>query len=178
MEWISSCIRSRFLKNKINTVLIGGFNQNEVLQLANLTKQYPVDVRFIELMPMYDGGDFGPEAFISYQDVLKQLPQLKPVENDGGVAKLYRFPNALGNVGLISPLNAHFCGSCNRLRVTADGKVKPCLHSNIEFNIKGLSLEEMIEQMKQAVYAKPAHHKELSYHQRSDAGRTMNQIGG
>lgn len=167
-----------FEKIKLNTVLMGGFNHDEVIQLANLTKKYPVDVRFIELMPMYDSGDFGPEAFLSYTNVLTQLPELESVQNDGGVAKLYRFPNGKGNVGLISPLNAHFCGSCNRLRVTADGKVKPCLHSNDEFSLKGLNFDEMVEQMKKAVYAKPAHHKELSYYQRSDAGRNMNQIGG
>lgn len=163
---------------KLNIVLIGGLNDDEIVDFADLTRKYPMDVRFIELMPMYDGGDFGPEAFVPNSKVIEILTELMPVAKDGGVAKLYRFPDGKGNVGLISPVNAHFCGSCNRLRLTADGKLKPCLHSKEEFSIKGLSLEAMIERMKEAVYAKPACHEELSYYKRSEAGRSMNQIGG
>lgn len=163
---------------KLNIVLIGGLNDDEIVDFADLTRKYQMDVRFIELMPMYDGGDFGPEAFVPNSKVIEILTELMPVAKDGGVAKLYRFPDGKGNVGLISPVNAHFCGSCNRLRLTADGKLKPCLHSKEEFSIKGLSLEAMIERMKEAVYAKPACHEELSYYKRSEAGRSMNQIGG
>ena len=167
-----------FEKVKINTVLIGGFNDDEIEEMASLTRRYPVDVRFIELMPMYDGGDFGPEAFVPNKKVLEVLPELIPVAEDGGVARLYRFSDGKGNVGLISPVNAHFCGTCNRLRLTADGKLKPCLHSNDEYSIKGMNFEEIKEQMTKAILAKPQCHKELSYYQRSDAKRNMNQIGG
>lgn len=95
-------------------------------------------MRFIEMMPMYDGGDFTASAYIPYTRVLEKLPDAVPVQQDGGVAKLYRLPGALGNIGLISPVKAHFCGDCNRIRLTADGKVKPCLHSNVEYALKGL----------------------------------------
>lgn len=167
-----------FEKVKINTVLIGGFNDDEISELANLTREYPVDVRFIELMPMYDGGDFGPEALIPYSVVLEKLPELLPVKKEEGVAKLYRFSDGKGNVGLISPINSDFCGSCNRLRLTADGNLKPCLHAKEEFPIKGMDFAGMAEQMKRAIGAKPACHGELSYENRSRAGRLMNEIGG
>ena len=175
---IHAALDAGFDKVKLNIVLIGGFNDDEIVDFANLTRRYAMDVRFIELMPMYDGGDFGPEAFVPYSKVIEMLPELMPVANDGGVAKLYSFPDGKGNIGLISPVNAHFCSSCNRLRLTADGKLKPCLHSKNEYTIKGLSLHEMTERMKEAIYAKPACHEELSYYKRSEAGRSMNQIGG
>ncbi len=96
----------------------------------------------------------------------------------GGVAKLYRLPGAAGRIGLISPISAHFCATCNRIRITADGKVKPCLHSSEELSIKGLTQEEMTEVLRQAILRKPQWHGELSYRQRSQANRNMNQIGG
>ncbi|MBR5930694.1 MAG: GTP 3',8-cyclase MoaA [Lachnospiraceae bacterium] len=167
-----------FEKIKINAVLIGGFNDDEVRPLAELTKQYPIDVRFIELMPMYDSGDFGEEAFISCDSVLEQLPEAEAQGADGGVAKLYRLPGALGNVGLISPVSSHFCGSCNRIRLTADGRIKPCLHSDDEIRIKGMSKDEMTETLKQAIFEKPKWHGEMSYAERTHTHRDMNQIGG
>ena len=163
---------------KINAVLIGGFNDDEIVDLANLTRKYPVDMRFIEMMPMYDSGDFNEAAFIPASRVLDALPEAVPVPNDGGVAKLYRLPGAQGNVGLIRPVSAHFCKECNRIRLTADGKIKTCLHCEDEYSIKGMNLEEMTVQFEQAILAKPEWHGVLSHDQRSHAGRNMNQIGG
>ena len=162
----------------MNTVLIGGFNDDEIPVLAELTRRYPLDVRFIELMPMYDSGDFGPEAYLPCTAVTERLPGLEAMKPDGGVARLYRLPGALGNIGLISPVSAHFCTACNRIRITADGKVKPCLHSSDEISIKGQDEEGMRETLRQAILAKPRWHGELSYRERSRAGRNMNQIGG
>ena len=159
-------------------MLIGGFNDDEIPALAELTRRYPIDLRFIELMPMYDSGDFGPEAFIPYTVVLDRLPGLEPMATDGGVARLYRLPLAQGNIGLISPVSAHFCGTCNRLRLTADGKLKPCLHSGDEFSIKGLDYDGMVEELRLAIENKPSWHGALDAHNRSRAGRNMNQIGG
>lgn len=178
MQGMEAALSAGFEKVKINTVLMGGFNDDEIESLAELTMKYSVDVRFIELMPMYDSGDFGPEAFIPYSAVLEKLPKLTAVPCNDGVAKLYRLPDAKGNVGLISPINAHFCAQCNRLRLTADGKLKPCLHSSTEYSIKGMEYSEMVEQMKAAILSKPQCHGELSYYHRSDAKRNMNQIGG
>ena len=178
LRGIEAALEAGFEKIKINSVLIGGFNDAEIPQLAELTRRWPVDVRFIELMPMYDSGDFGPEAFIPYTVVTDRLPELEALPGDGSVAKLYRLPDAVGRVGLISPVSAHFCKECNRIRITADGKVKPCLHSPDELSIKGLSEEEMREVLRNAILCKPQWHGELSYSQRSRAKRNMNQIGG
>ena len=178
VDGIRAALDAGFEKVKLNTVLIGGFNDDEIPVLAELTRRYPLDLRFIELMPMYDSGDFGPEAFIPYTVVLDRLPGLEPMATDGGVARLYRLPFAQGNIGLISPVSAHFCGTCNRLRLTADGKIKPCLHSGDEFSIKGLDYNGVVEELRLAIENKPSWHGALDAHNRSRAGRNMNQIGG
>ena len=178
LRGLETALDCGFQKIKLNAVLIGGFNDDEIPALAELTREYPVDVRFIELMPMYDSGDFGPEAFLPYTVVTERLPELEPVPADGGVAKLYRLPGAKGNIGLISPVSAHFCTECNRIRLTADGKLKPCLHSPDEISLKGLDFDGMRETMRAAILAKPRWHGELSYRERSHANRNMNQIGG
>ena len=175
---LEAAFEAGFEKIKINAVLIGGFNDDEILPLAELTRQYPLDVRFIELMPMYDSGDFGRDAYIPYTKVLDYLPDAVAEAGDGGVAKLYRLPGALGRIGLISPVSAHFCGDCNRIRLTADGKLKPCLHSSDEYSLKGLDVEGMKKVMEEAIWNKPAWHGDLDALHRSQAGRNMNQIGG
>ena len=178
MDGLHAALDAGFQKVKINAVLIGGFNDDEIVPLAELTKQYPVDVRFIEMMPMYDSGDFQEASFVPYTRVLEKLPEAKLVSPDGGVAKLYRLPGAQGNVGLISPLNAHFCGTCNRIRLTADGKVKPCLHSSDEYSLKGLGFDGMKKVLEEAIWNKPQWHGDLDAVHRSQSGRNMNQIGG
>ena len=178
LESLHAALEAGFEKVKINVVLIGGFNDDEIRPLAELTMQYSVDVRFIELMPMYDSGDFDEKAFIPYTRVLDALPEAVPVQPDGGVAKLYRLPGAKGNIGLISPVSAHFCGECNRIRLTADGKLKPCLHSADEYSLKGLDFQGMKEVLEKAIWCKPAWHGDLDALHRSQAGRNMNQIGG
>ena len=173
---LQAALEAGFEKIKLNAVLIGGFNDDEIPVLADLTRKYPVDMRFIELMPM--GGDFGESAFLPNTRVLELLPEAIPQPPDGGVAKLYRLPGAQGNIGLISPVSAHFCSSCNRLRLTADGKLKPCLHQSTEYSLKGHCLEEMKEIMAQAIWSKPQWHGLLDSQHPSGAGRNMNQIGG
>ena len=175
---LEAALEAGFDKVKINAVLIGGFNDDEIEKLANLTMEYPVDMRFIELMPIQDHDEFGEAAYVPYSRVLEKLPEAVPVAKDGGVAKLYRLPGAKGNIGLISPINAHFCGECNRLRLTADGKLKPCLHSADEYAIKGLDKEAMKAVFVQAIWNKPAWHGDLDAVHRSQAGRNMNEIGG
>ena len=175
---LEAALEAGFDKIKINAVLIGGFNDDEVEALANLTMEYPVDMRFIELMPIQNHDEFGESAYVPYSRVLEKLPDAIPVEKDGGVAKLYRLPGAKGNIGLISPINAHFCSECNRIRLTADGKLKPCLHSGEEYSIKGLDREAMKAVFEQAIWNKPAWHGDLDAVNRSKAGRNMNEIGG
>ena len=175
---LDAAFEAGFEKIKINSVLIGGFNDDEIEDMAKLTLEYPLDMRFIELMPMYDSGDFGMDAYLPYSKVLEKLPEAVAVPQDGGVARLYRLPGAKGNIGLISPVSAHFCGECNRLRLTADGKLKPCLHAPDEYSIKGLDKAGMKTVFEQAIWNKPAWHGDLDALHRSQAGRNMNEIGG
>lgn len=174
LRGLDAALNVGFEKIKINAVLMGGVNDDEIADLAALTLRYPVDIRFIELMPM--GEQCG--TFLSADAVLAALPELTPLPADGSVACRYRLPNALGDVGLIRPISAHFCSACNRIRLTADGKLKSCLHSAEEFPIKGMNLSEMTAQFRQAIAAKPGWHGVLSEHNQSRAGRNMNQIGG
>lgn len=178
LSGLESALSAGFEKIKINSVLMGGFNDDEIGKLSSLTLKYPVDVRFIELMPMTEDEFFSPGFFISNRKVLEALPTLERVGSDDSVAKLYRLPGAKGNIGLISPLSDHFCFSCNRLRLTADGHIKPCLHSRLEYPIKGLDYQGMVEMFKKAILSKPQKHNALSYDERSEAGRYMNTIGG
>lgn len=177
LEGIDAALAAGFRTVKLNAVLIGGFNDDEIPELARLTLKYPLDVRFIELMPMLSDEIFGANAYLPNSQVCKMLPELEYEKSDG-VASLYRLPQGLGSVGLISPLSHEFCGSCSRIRLTADGKLKPCLHSDAEFSIKGLDEDGMRRQFEKAVLAKPARHGLLSAESRSLAGRDMNTIGG
>ncbi len=161
---------------KLNTVLIGGFNDDEIETFVAMTRDTPVELRFIELMPM--GGVFGTEAYLPGSTVLQRVPELQPLPEDGGVARLYRLPGGRGRVGLISPLSRHFCGSCNRLRLTSEGALKPCLHSSEEIPVRGKHGEELLETLRQAIRNKPKKHGTLDAEHRSEAGRTMNTIGG
>ena len=178
LRGIETALDAGFAGIKINAVLIGGFNDDEIPALAELTRRWPVDVRFIELMPMTENEAFGKNAYVPGEEVLAALPELVPAEQNDGVARLYRLPGAEGNVGLISAVSNHFCAGCNRIRLTADGKLKPCLHSDQEYSVKGLNEEEMRREMEKAILAKPACHAPLSALERSHAGRNMNQIGG
>lgn len=164
---------------KLNCVLIGGVNSDETERLARLTQKYPVDVRFIELMPIGDTAHFGASAYLPVSYVTDILPDLKAVESPRGcVAREFTLPDALGKVGLISPLSNHFCASCNRLRLTADGCLKPCLHSEEELPVRGLHGDELKAAILTATEHKPRMHVELSATERSHSRRSMNRIGG
>jgi len=163
---------------KINCVLMGGFNDDEIEAFVDLTKHKPIEVRFIELMPIGGGIGFDKNQFVSCDEVLKHVPELESLNKDDGVARLYKIPGAPGRVGLIRPISCEFCEGCNKIRLTADGKIKPCLHSNQEISIKGLMQEEMTEMMRTAILEKPERRETLDADNPSLAGRDMNQIGG
>ena len=109
---------------------------------------------------------------------MRRLPGLIPLPDEPGVAKLFRLPGARGRVGFINPVSAHFCACCNRLRLTADGRLKPCLHSAEELPLKGLDFDKMRAAMQRAILDKPRQHGILSASSPSDAQRNMNVIGG
>jgi len=176
LEGVKVALDSGFDAVKINTVLIGGVNDNDILGLLELTRLHNVDVRFIEIMPIGECADWAVSRFISAQSVLRIAPELEEVGIDG-VTKKYKLPDGLGTVGLISPISSHFCPTCNRIRVTADGILKPCLHSAEEINLRGLHGVELEETLRRAILKKPGKH-ELDAGEKSAAARNMNAIGG
>jgi len=164
---------------KINVVLAGGINDDEIEAFVNLTLEQEVQVRFIELMPIGEAIHWEQSAFLPAEEVLRRVPQLLPlaVKGHGTVARLYQLPHAKGQVGLISPLSNHFCHYCNRLRVTPDGKLKSCLHSRQEINLKNVPPEALPALLAEGIRAKPHRHY-LSGTQESSTPRHMNEIGG
>ena len=162
-------------KVKINVVLIGGFNDDEIQDFVNLANKYDLEVRFIELMQIGETANWSKDKFVSNKIVLEKVPKF---EFDGvsGVAKIYKIKGQKGKIGLISPISCSFCSDCNRIRLTSDGKLKSCLHSKDEINLKGLSGEELEEVFKRGIFDKPEkHHLEEG---KSESARDMNKIGG
>lgn len=179
LEGIRAAMQVGMNPVKLNTVLIGGFNDDEIETLCELTVHYPVELRFIELMPIGDTAPFGKEAYLPNSVVLDKMPQLVPIPSEShSVARLYTLPNAKGRVGLISPLSNHFCAECNRLRLTADGCLKPCLHSADEISVRHLHGEELKTAILDAVSRKPQMHVALSATEHSCSQRNMYRIGG
>lgn len=165
-----------FRHTKLNAVLLGGVNEDDIAPLAALTKDHDVCVRFIELMPMGECAHWPAGRFLPAEAVLRALPRLTPLDTDG-VAERYRLPGAKGTVGLIRPMSCSFCSRCSRLRVTADGKLKPCLHSDEEISLRGLHGQALEAAIQSAALKKPAAHT-LGLSDPSHAARDMNEIGG
>lgn len=178
LDGIRAAEEAGFSKIKINNVLMGGFNDDEIPRFVELTKERPLEVRFIELMPIGGGINFDKARFVSCETVLERVPELVSLEKEEGVARLYALPDAAGQVGLIRPISCEFCEGCNKIRLTADGKLKPCLHSNQEISLKGLDREQMEHVLRAAILDKPRKREELDAENPSRAGRDMNQIGG
>ena len=179
LEEVLSGIRAAedtgFRHLKLDTVLMGGVNDDEIGDFLALTMEHPWEVRFIELMPMGPCAAWPKERFLPVTEVLRRLPQLEELEPNG-VARRYRLPGAMGTVGLITPMSHEFCGACRRIRVTADGKLKGCLHSREEISLRGLHGRELEDAILRGILQKPKGHH-LTEHA-SDTPRTMNQIGG
>lgn len=178
LEGMEAAEQAGFSKTKINCVLMGGFNDDEIPRFAELTRNRSLEVRFIELMPIGGGIGFDKAQFVSCDTVLEQVPELKSLEREEGVARLYAFPGAKGKVGLIRPVSCEFCEGCNKIRLTADGKLKPCLHSDQEISLKGMDQDKMEEILRSAILEKPQKREALDAQSPSKAGRDMNQIGG
>ena len=170
---------------KINMVVMKGFNDDEILDFAQKTIDEEWHVRFIELMP-YSGQDGQTPSGLTAREIKKRLDALGKMEPyrhkfGNGPAKYYRFPNAKGTIGFITALSEHFCFSCNRLRLTADGKLRPCLMSETMIDLReplrnGVSEDKLKELIKEAVNAKPIGHH-LKEGQRPN-DRPFCQVGG
>lgn len=170
---ISKAIELDF-KVKVNVVLIKGFNDKEIGDFLALTENNDIEVRFIELMPIGADLDFDRNNYKANDNILDGYRK-KDLGFDG-VARIFAIEGHKGRVGLISPLSHKFCKDCNRIRLTADGKLKACLHSREEISIKGLSLEEKKEIIRESIYKKPKSHRIGDFG--SESARTMSSIGG
>lgn len=175
-EGIEAAEAAGFSQLKLNCVLMGGINDDEIEDFVNLTKTHPWQVRFIELMPMGVCAGWDRRAFLPVETVRQRCPDLEAVGAEG-VAACYRLPGAAGTVGLIAPMSHVFCGDCSRIRITADGKLKPCLHSGEEIPLRGLTGEDLIQAVRQGIARKPERHH-LERRGGSETRRSMNEIGG
>lgn len=173
LRGLEAAAEAGFTGTKLNVVLMKDFNDDEIPDFVNLARQYPLEVRFIELMPIGEGRN---AQFLPAQAVLDACPDLRPAESSG-VARRYRPPDGPGLVGLIEPMSHRFCADCDRIRVTADGKLKPCLHSDQEIPLRGLRGEELRRAVAAGIAVKPERHH-MNETGRSEAGRNMHQIGG
>jgi cyclic pyranopterin phosphate synthase len=173
---------------KINTVAMRGVNEDELLDLARLSLDHPWNMRFIELMPINNQQPWGegfpsPEqAYLSIQaieEILKPLG-LEPIQGKigNGPAREYRMKDGRGTVGFITPLGDSFCERCNRLRLTADGNLRPCLLSDVEISVLPAlrAGEPILPYLQKAVALKPEGHGLTSSFE--PGRRCMMQIGG
>jgi cyclic pyranopterin phosphate synthase len=168
---------------KVNMVVIRGINDDEVTDFARLSIDQEWNVRFIEPMPFVDGTQFSFVPISEVTERLKVLGEMEPYpsSNGNGPAKYYKFAGATGTIGFISPMSECFCSSCNRLRLTVDGMLRPCLMSDTELDIKPAlrnegSFSDVKERLMQAIKAKPERYTLVTG--QSQKGRTMCQLGG
>lgn len=176
------------LKVKLNIVLQKGINDNEGLDFAELTKKLPLDVRFIEMMPIGYGRNY---ETVYNEDVLSELKKVYPdlyeddIVHGNGPAMYYKIPGAKGSIGFISAMHGKFCGSCNRIRLTSQGKIKPCLCFGDNVDLRqilrdfenDMAKERVREAIKFAICKKPEKHK-FEVIQEVTEQRQMVQIGG
>jgi GTP 3',8-cyclase len=177
---IDKCISLGLNPIKINTVLMRGINDREVKDFIRFAKEMPVEVRFIELMPIGEGIKLYETRKMSAQEILNSYPELIPLKTEkSSTAELYKFKDGKGKIGFISPLSCKFCADCNKIRLTSTGTIKPCLHSKEEINIKEcIDNEVMLKAaLKSAILSKPLEHH-LEEEKKSRSVKTMYQIGG
>ncbi|MDX1815024.1 MAG: radical SAM protein, partial [Thermodesulfobacteriota bacterium] len=149
LEGIEEAERAGFPHIKINVVVMRGINDDEVLRFASLTGDRRLTIRFIEHMPL-DGKGCGPGLTVPGDQILEMVRgkhrifPLEP-ENLGGPARYYRMEGAAGTIGIITPVSCHFCGDCNRIRVTSKGIAKGCLFSPRNVDLKPLLAKRDVE---------------------------------
>jgi len=175
LEGIKAARAAGFDNIKINTVLLQGINDGEIFDMIQFTKDNAVQLRFIELMPLGEAKTLYRASFKPIAGIERYLRENARMTVDG-VARVYRLPGHKGSIGLISPISHDFCPTCDKIRVTCDGKLKPCLHSDREIDLRGLHGEALKAALVQGVCGKPMHHHLNSGG--TDTNRFMNEIGG
>jgi cyclic pyranopterin phosphate synthase len=171
---------------KLNAVIMRGVNDDEIEDLAGLTFRFPFHVRFIEIMPFRQ--DDYDSVFVPASEILERLSHVARLaasreDESNGPALYYRFEGAPGKIGIISPVSGHFCQSCNRLRVTSDGKLRTCLFAVEEVDLRrlfrnGASDEEITATIRSAIEKKPKKHQLSNPVFRKCISRPMSSIGG
>ena len=173
---LEAALCAGFDRVKVNAVLIKGINEGAAQTLIDLARRYPLDVRFIEMMPR--SGDASAETQrVTAQELLARFPFLQPLSESGDAARYYTAPGFLGRVGLISPVSRSFCGSCSRIRLLSDGRVKPCLGMPETYDLLPFlhSQTELDAEIRRVILLKPAGHR----FSEADGGLPpMNRIGG
>lgn len=175
---IEKSIEVGFSHIKINTVVIKGINDDEIMDFVKLSDEYPLHIRFIEIMPIGEGAKF-KDGYISSQEIISGIENLIPVETGpNSTAMVFKRKGAKGSLGFIAPMTCKFCSSCNRIRLTATGTIKSCLHSKEEMDLKAFLKDEYKLKLilEHAILNKPLEHnleKEISKSQ-----KMMYQIGG
>jgi len=170
---------------KLNMVVMAGVNDDEIVDFASKTIDEDWHVRFIELM-LFDGVSTKASQFVPVSQMrerLEVLGKLEPITPSvgNGPAKYFRFPKAEGSIGFITPVSEHFCFHCNRLRLTADGKLRPCLMADDEVDLReplrsGISSSDLKRLIKEAATSKPLRHG-LKEGRKPKVG-TITQVGG
>jgi cyclic pyranopterin phosphate synthase len=164
---IETAINLGYNPVKINVVAMNGLNIDEIVDFVRMTEFKPLDVRFIEYMP-FSGNKWNKSKFIPYRELLEiirdQFPNLVTLPNQANdTSKAFKVPDFVGQIGFITSMSEHFCGSCNRLRLTADGNLKVCLFGNSEVSLRDalrneLPDEQLVDIISAAVKRKkPAH---------------------
>jgi cyclic pyranopterin phosphate synthase len=168
LRGIDAVKRIGFSPIKINTVVIQGFNDGEILDFAAMSLEKPYQIRFIELMPM--GGIDNGGKYLSNEYVMEQIQKVHALEEingkkakTDGPARIFKLKDGMGEVGFISPVSHHFCFSCNRLRLTAEGHLRACLLSDDEIDLKKKLREkcsetELTQIIEDAIANKPINH--------------------
>lgn len=174
LDGLEAASAAGFERIKLNCVLLGGVNDDEIEDFVELTRNKSYEVRFIERMPMGVSSSFG--TFVPASRVLEVCPDLEEIASEG-VSKRYKIKGYKGEVGLITPLSHRFCPECNRIRITCDGRLKPCLHSEDEIVLRGLEGEELMDAISKGILSKPERHH-LVEDAVTSARRSMNEIGG
>lgn len=176
---IEKCINIDLKPVKINVVLMRGINDDEVESFINLTKDMPIQVRFIELMPIGEGLKYYVKSSMKIDEIIEKHKELIHIKDKSNVASVYKIEGAKGTVGFISPISCKFCNDCNRIRLTSTGSIKPCLHSHDEISLRPyFNDEKMLKKViEDAIYNKPDEHH-LEEDKRSQTDKMMYQIGG
>ena len=187
LEGIAAAKEAGLVPVKVNIVVVRGMNDDEAVDFARLTVEGDWHVRFIEVMPLGGNIAWVSDGYVSAEEMRRriqgELGELIPAKMavGGGPARYYRLAGAQGTIGFITPLSEHFCYQCNRLRLTADGKLRPCLLSDYEIDLRtplrrGATIAEIKRLIVEAVRAKPErHHLSEGI---LPQGRTMSEIGG